>query len=231
MSEPYWAALGGGSVDYKGAWAAGTAYAPGDVVRYAGVDFIAVNPSMGVNPGTATGIVIPTVPLVTALPGSPVDGDEVILTDSLTAGTYQWRFRYVAARATNKWVYIGGGAAVNTREGAGTTSSTSYTDLSDGSGPSLMYPVAGDYIVGWGAAMAAQGSASVQYMGYAFGSTVADDGHVCRQDATVTASVGRFERRALTPGAVAVVVKHRASSNSQACSSRWLSLEPIAVGG
>jgi hypothetical protein len=56
MSEPYWAALGGGSVDYKGAWAAGTAYAAGDVVRHNGVDYLAVNPSTGVDPGVATGI-------------------------------------------------------------------------------------------------------------------------------------------------------------------------------
>ena len=59
MSEPYWAALGGGSVDYKGAWAAGTAYAPGDVVRHGGVDYLAVNPSTGVDPGVATGIAPP----------------------------------------------------------------------------------------------------------------------------------------------------------------------------
>jgi hypothetical protein len=59
MSEPYWAALGGGSVDYKGAWAAGTAYAPGDVVRSGGVDYLAVNPSTGVNPGVATGLTVP----------------------------------------------------------------------------------------------------------------------------------------------------------------------------
>jgi len=55
VSEPYWAALGGGSVDYKGAWAAGTAYAAGDVVRYNGVDYLAVNPSTGVDPGVAVG--------------------------------------------------------------------------------------------------------------------------------------------------------------------------------
>ena len=56
MSEPYWSALGGGAVDYEGAWNPATAYAPGDVVRHNGIDYLAVNPSTGVNPGTATGL-------------------------------------------------------------------------------------------------------------------------------------------------------------------------------
>jgi hypothetical protein len=52
MSEPTWELLGGGGVvggpiDYVGDWAAGTAYQPGQVVRYQGVDYLAVNPSLG----------------------------------------------------------------------------------------------------------------------------------------------------------------------------------------
>jgi hypothetical protein len=55
MSEPFWVPLGGAGVDYKGAWAAGTQYQPGDVVRQNGVDYLAVNPSLGTEPSPAVG--------------------------------------------------------------------------------------------------------------------------------------------------------------------------------
>lgn len=50
MSEPFWVPLGGAGVDYKGDWAVGTQYQPGDVVRQGGVDYLAVNPSLGTTP-------------------------------------------------------------------------------------------------------------------------------------------------------------------------------------
>jgi hypothetical protein len=50
MSEPFWVPLGGAGVDYKGDWAVGTQYQPGDVVRRGGVDYLAVNPSLGTTP-------------------------------------------------------------------------------------------------------------------------------------------------------------------------------------
>lgn len=60
MSEPTWELLGGGGVlgpagiDYVGDWVAGTTYQPGQIVRYAGVDYIAVNPSIGQTPPLAS---------------------------------------------------------------------------------------------------------------------------------------------------------------------------------
>jgi hypothetical protein len=59
MSEPTWELLGGGGVvggpiDYVGDWAAGTTYQPGQVVRFAGVDYLAVNPSVGQVPPLAS---------------------------------------------------------------------------------------------------------------------------------------------------------------------------------
>lgn len=62
MSEPVWELLGGGGtvgpsgIDYVGAWAAGTTYQPGQVVRYQGVDYLAVNPSIGQTPPAAQGV-------------------------------------------------------------------------------------------------------------------------------------------------------------------------------
>lgn len=109
MSEPYWVPLGAQAVDYEGAYAAGTQYVPGDVVRYSGVDYMCVNPVLGTAPPSAVVGGLAVIPLVTTLPDTPFDGQEVILTDSLTAGTYFWRLRYVAGIAdAYKWVFIGG---------------------------------------------------------------------------------------------------------------------------
>jgi hypothetical protein len=45
----------------------------------------------------------------TSLPGSPVNGQEYILVDSLTAPTYAWRLRYTASISDSyKWVFVGG---------------------------------------------------------------------------------------------------------------------------
>lgn len=61
MSEPYWSALAGGIVDYAGPWAAGTTYAPGAVVSYNGVSYLAVNPSTGVVPAGGISLDVPRV--------------------------------------------------------------------------------------------------------------------------------------------------------------------------
>jgi hypothetical protein len=53
MSEPYWVPLAAQPVDYEGAWAAGTQYVPGDVVRYGGIDYLCVNPALGQTPPLA----------------------------------------------------------------------------------------------------------------------------------------------------------------------------------
>lgn len=292
MSEPFWTPLGGQPVDYEGAWSAGFQYAPGDVVVYNGVTYLAVNPSLGVAPpvsgysfldvgpevayaeivapvtvsattfptantiitcpafvadgnsdylaefyapylqaatgalyttlwedgvergiltysdagrtfvgratrkfrpaagahvytlraslsgaggtpqvgagpggaaGTyfpaflrvtkvptalpVTGGAVPAVALVTALPASPVDGQECVLVDSLTAPTFQWHLRYVAAKASNRWVFVGGTPRVSAQSGSIATTSTAFVALT--SGPTLVVPVAGSYLIEW----------------------------------------------------------------------------------
>lgn len=46
---------------------------------------------------------------VTALPGSPVDGQQALLVDSLTAPTYIWLLQYDSGISdANKWMFLGG---------------------------------------------------------------------------------------------------------------------------
>lgn len=87
-----------------------------------------------------------TPAFVTSLPTAPVDGDEIILTDSLSAGTYHWHLRYVAARASNKWVFVGGSPMYGIVATTETSASTAFVDLTT-PGPSLTIPVAGDYLI------------------------------------------------------------------------------------
>jgi len=230
MSEPYWAALGGGSVDYKGAWAAGTAYAPGDVVRHNGVDFIAVNPSTGVDPGVATGV---AVGFGIALPTSPVDGQEYILVDSLTAPTYSWRFRYVAAKATNKWVFIGGSMLAGEFTGQGQMPG-SYGDIAGG--PSVVIPVAGVYVIGIGCRVTIW-TPSERWMSFALGAATALDADGIVWESTGSPGAagqdgGTLARRGMqrTLAAGTLATKYRGSGTVYA-SNRWIEAVPVAVGG
>jgi hypothetical protein len=112
MSEPTWELLGGpgvigGPVDYVGNWAAGTTYQPGQVVRYNGVDYIAVNPSLGQVPPAARSSMVASYG--TTLPASPFDGQEAILVDNVTNPAYAWRMRYNAqSTSPYEWEFIGG---------------------------------------------------------------------------------------------------------------------------
>ena len=107
MSEPAWVGLGGGEIDYVGDWSGATAYLPGQIVRYNGVDYLAVNPSVGQTPPTVFGPV--GAGYGTILPASPIDGQEYTLVDSLTNPSYQWRFRWNAGSSSAyKWEFVGG---------------------------------------------------------------------------------------------------------------------------
>lgn len=83
--------------------------------------------------------------LVTALPSAPRDGDECVLADSLTAPTWSWLLRYVAAKASNKWAFIGG---LPFREAVSGTSTATGNGTALGTG--LVLPAAGNYDVHFG---------------------------------------------------------------------------------
>jgi len=142
-----WAVPSGGGVDYENDWAAGTPYQQGDVVIHNGVQYLAVNPSTGSTPPAAqSSPALTPIPLVTSLPVSPFDGQEVILTDSLTAPTYQWRLRYSAGITdAYKWVFVGGPPACVDVQAVETTSATAYADLAT-VGPQFAVPRAGNYL-------------------------------------------------------------------------------------
>lgn len=100
--------------------------------------------------------------LVTTLPASPVDGQEVVLTDSLTAPTYAWTLRYVAGiTGPYKWIFVGGAdwvSSIPAAQASGTRST--WYDLAT-VGPSVTVPRAGDYVA-FGSASCIDNTAAVQ---------------------------------------------------------------------
>lgn len=169
MSEPTWELLGGGGVvggpiDYVGAWAAGTTYQPGQVVRYGGIDYLAVNPSLGQTPPPA----IPLGPgYGTTLPAAPFDGQEFTLVDSITNPSYVWRFRYNAgSTSAYKWEFVGGSPASAALSGGASTASV-WSTFVPLDGPAITVARAGDYTVDWStnAYNGTQGHSAMAYAG------------------------------------------------------------------
>ena len=238
MSEPYWVPLSATDVpfNYMGPWSSSVSYVPGQVVSRNGIYWLAADPSLNSDPGVGPSYLTATFgQLVTALPGSPTDGQEVTLVDSFTAPTYAWRLKYVAAKVSNKWVFIGGSqiyAEVVTSEG---TVSTTYVDLAT-VGPSIVLPVAGDYIVDHGAE--GQGGATANpmaYMSYAIGGTAAVDADAASHQFAPNTTPMLVRRRKKTGlGAVTLLAKYRLSTGGSGTITfdrRWLAVTPIAVGG
>jgi hypothetical protein len=89
---------------------------------------------------------IPRVGIVTALPGSPVDGQEVYYLVDAASGRV-WHLRYRAASTSPyKWEFVGGSPVNAGPQGAVTHAVVSEIALT--SGPTLTVPLSGDYRVG-----------------------------------------------------------------------------------
>lgn len=172
------------------------------------------------------------VEVVTELPSSPVDGQEVYY---LAAAEVVWHLKYrSAAAAPYKWLYLGGHALFSEVATDEFKTSVEYTDLAT-VGPSLTVPLAGKYR--WeiaGLARNEGGVATSGFMSAAFGAAAATD---------VNAAEGRNSRdgegrallriREVTLAAdTAVVAKYRTDNSSQGCwfANRTMRLTPIRVG-
>lgn len=85
---------------------------------------------------------IPT--LVSSLPVSPVDGQEIYYLADNAAGV-EWHLRYRAASASAyKWEFVGGSPLFAYTASAAATALTTYQQLD---GPAVTVPLAGDYVV------------------------------------------------------------------------------------
>jgi hypothetical protein len=142
---PMWSLQGGVAIGYVGGWVPGT-YQAGQIVVDNGIEYMCVRQT---NKRPTPWAASQAASYGTSLPASPIDGQEAVLVDSLTAPSYQWRFRYNANNTTlYKWEFVGGSSIFAV--GGNFTTPTGPTGFIDGNGPSVPLPRPGAYEYSWG---------------------------------------------------------------------------------
>jgi hypothetical protein len=168
-------------------------------------------------------------PLVTALPAVPTDGQEVYFLADATNGVV-WHLRYRAGSASAyKWECVGGSplhARVDTQV---TLSNQTWALLSGG--PSIVWPLSGDYMVRFGATV----ESAAQNRTYVSMNTTDADSASAAQGSPAGQSQGAsVEREVRFPGQVAAATMAMYSRNAIAAAStfekRWVSAMPVRVG-
>jgi hypothetical protein len=157
----------------------------------------------------------PTIAI--ALPGSPSNEDQIILTDSLAVPTYFWHLRFNSA--TGKWHYLGGVPAQ-----AEVTTSENRTLATYGAlttpGPSIAVPVAGDYDV----AIGFRGENEATWMSYDIGASAAVD------DDGINGGSHAFRVRRKTLTAVTLTAKYKSDGSARFFRDRKMILTPVKIG-
>lgn len=183
--------------------------------------------------GNVSGSAAPVAVIVSSLPGSPTDGQEILFQTSAmaTAGVPPYRLRYRSgASGSYKWDVIGAVpwfAEVTTQQ---STSSNAYVDLAT-AGPSITVPLAGDYLVEGGAATYASAGAAVSFVGirvnastlvqmqtnFAGTSQIQHPMHARRASGLSAADVVKLQYGAFSGGTAEFL-------------DRWLTVIPLRVG-
>ena len=165
--------------------------------------------------------------ILTALPGSPIDGQVIYYNADSTNGVV-WQLRYRSASASAyKWEFIGGSPLVSTVVTSETTTSTSFTDLAT-VGPSITVPLAGDYDVEIGGFTLSSG-ASVTVQGFAVGATVATDAESVRGNANQSNPRMRYRKTAIAASTI-IRMKYRVASLTGTFETRQILVYPVRVG-
>jgi len=178
----------------------------------------------------------PAPPLLTALPVTPVDGQEIYFLADATNGII-WHLRYRASSSSAyKWEVIGGPPLFSeVTVAAEGTASTTYTNLTT-IGPTVTLPLAGDYDVEIGARCAPAVVDQSALMSYAIGATAAVDADALqsyRSSAWTTSltSSSRPRRKTGLAATTAIQAKYRQSGGAAGqFNDRWMRVTPVRVG-
>lgn len=175
-------------------------------------------------------------PVVTALPSSPVHGQECLFQTSAmaTAGVSPWRLRYNANSSSSyKWEVI---SAIPLHSEVGTNfTTTSTSQVAITGGPSITLPLAGDYDCQWGGRVyntnAVGASCQLILNGSVAGSMSLTDTYQ-GQAGTVTSVASNVTRRVRATGLAIQTLALYALVNGGTGNfeQRWLSVTPIRVG-
>lgn len=182
------------------------------------------------------------VPLVSALPGSPSDGDTIDFQSAAmaTAGLI-WRFRYNAGSPdTHKWERVGGGWLAAEVTSQSTRANAAYGDPTGGTtGPSITLPgLAGDYeIVGSARALITSTGVSTLVAAVKLGAAATSDNEMVALLSAMSSAGAELKSnyggsapfvRALAAGA-AVKFEYKASAGTGAWEQRRLAVRPVRV--
>ena len=179
-------------------------------------------------------------PVVTSLPASPIDGQECYFLADSTFGVL-WHLRYRAASASPyKWECVGGLPLTAEVTGQGTLASATYADIPTAPGPSLVAPLAGDYMLA-GASALADNQLSATFaalVAIQIGATVPSDNDVTNQLYGVTNASGntvsslgsREYRRTVSAANTTIKVVARQAGGSPIVGVRSLAIRPVRVG-
>jgi hypothetical protein len=174
--------------------------------------------------------------LVTSLPVSPVDGQEIYYqSPAMTTAGVLWHLRYrAAAIGAYKWEFVGGAALgqdIDANEG---TASTVYVALPT-AGPQVTVPLAGVYDIEIGARHANTTSDQIGYMSYAVGAVAANDTDSIKyvrltSSGAVFVSSSRTRRKTVTAAGSLIAARYRADAGTAQFIERWMRVTPINVG-
>ena len=223
---------GGAELVFEGDYVPATTYQDGDYVMKDGVVYVCVGgptttppdstlwPNAGTAPASAVGY-------GTSLPASPVNGQEHILVDNLTAPTYSWRFRFNAnATGPYKWEFVGGTPLAAEALALYQSGSTAY--VTPGDGPSLTIPRIGVYVFSLGLRVG-NTVGGQDFMSLAYPGVAASDADAVYWDPV---GIGTFSRtlapRTLTTAGV-VAAAYRVSGGNIYASHRWVNAIPVRV--
>lgn len=172
----------------------------------------------------------PKTELVSALPGSPVDGQEIYFQNTtLAAEGVVWHLRYRSASASShKWEFVGGSAVFSEVLTGQATSSTSFTDLAT-VGPSITMPLAGDYDAEFGARIF-NAASGLGVVGIKIGSAEAGNGAQLSINASSAANVFRALRLTGLAAAEVLKLQYHTTSTSSEFIQRFLYVRPVRVG-
>lgn len=178
------------------------------------------------------------LPRVNVLPGSPGDGTEIAYVASVTNGVV-WHLKYNAGSSSPyKWEFVGGGDLyheIDTNEILTGAGAVNYSDLAT-VGPTLTPPLAGDYLLGYGAEAFNAVAAITMVISLAFNGNVATDADRMSwsDGAAAQPSPGSRHRKKTLNAAQAVTVKYKVPSWSSGRDGnwrmRWMTMRPIRVG-
>jgi hypothetical protein len=227
---------GGAELVFEGDYVPATEYQDGDYVMKDGVVYVCVGGPTTAPPDSTLWPMAGTAPDAavgygTSLPASPLNGQEYILVDSLTAPTFSWRFRFNAnATGTYKWDFIGGAPIVREVATAETTTSTTYVALAT-PGPSIALPRAGVYQIAHGLLGDNASNDGQQRMSYDIGATAAVDADSCLSVVGFGGhpADGNRVREKTIATATTLTAKYRTDRSTGTFSSRYLSAVPVRV--